>query len=139
MVRREWLQHLDRMDDGRLPKDAFRYRPFGTRDVGRPRVKWRDTLWGAKKKAKCLLREVQKKKKIKKKRECVYVYIFLRKLKKNRWNLCGHISPIIEEADSFIKCDCGAAPRAVQKLHGERRLSNQRRTAGCRMQKPWGR
>ena len=42
--RREWLQRLDRMEDERLPKVAFRYRPFGTRDVGRSRVRWRDTL-----------------------------------------------------------------------------------------------
>ena len=32
----EWLKHLDRIENGRLPYVAFRYRPFGTRDIGRP-------------------------------------------------------------------------------------------------------
>ena len=46
------------MEDGRQPKVAFLYRPFGTGDIGRPRVRYRKT-----KQAKCLPREVQKKKK----------------------------------------------------------------------------
>ena len=60
--RREWLRHVDRMEDGRLPKVAFRYRPFGTRAVGRPRARWRDALERPDQ-AKCLLRGLQKKKK----------------------------------------------------------------------------
>ena len=40
--------HLDvykrQVEDGRLPKVAFHYRPFGVRDVGRPRVRWADSL-----------------------------------------------------------------------------------------------
>ena len=40
----EWSGHLDRMEGRRLPKVSYRNRPIGTRDVGRSRARWRDTL-----------------------------------------------------------------------------------------------
>jgi hypothetical protein len=42
--REKWLQHVQRMDRNRLPKQALQYRPKGRRDVGRPRKRWRDQL-----------------------------------------------------------------------------------------------
>ena len=40
----KWLQHLQRMDTNRLPKQALQYKPKGRRNIGRPRKRWRDQL-----------------------------------------------------------------------------------------------
>jgi len=40
----KWLQHVQRMDTNRLPKQALQYKPKGRRNVGRPRKRWRDQL-----------------------------------------------------------------------------------------------
>ena len=42
--REKWLQHVQRMDTNRLPKQALRYKPKGRRNIGRPRKRWRDQL-----------------------------------------------------------------------------------------------
>jgi hypothetical protein len=34
---REWLQHVQRMNTDRIPKQALKYRPKGERSIGRPR------------------------------------------------------------------------------------------------------
>ena len=34
---KKWLQHVQRMDTNRLPKQALQYKPKGRRNVGRPR------------------------------------------------------------------------------------------------------
>ena len=39
---KKWLQHVQRMDTNRLPKQALQYRPKGRRNTGRPRKRWRD-------------------------------------------------------------------------------------------------
>ena len=41
---KKWLQHVQRMDTNRLPKQALQYKPKGRRNVGRPRKRWRDQL-----------------------------------------------------------------------------------------------
>jgi predicted deacetylase len=41
---KKWLQHVERMDTNRIPRQALRYRPEGRRNVGRPKKKWRDQL-----------------------------------------------------------------------------------------------
>ena len=41
---KKWLQHVQRMDINRLPKQALQYKPKGRRNVGRPRKRWRDQL-----------------------------------------------------------------------------------------------
>ena len=33
----KWLQHVQRMDTNRLPKQAQQYKPKGRRNIGRPR------------------------------------------------------------------------------------------------------
>ena len=38
----KWLQHVQRMDTDRLPKQALQYQPKGRRNIGRPRKRWRD-------------------------------------------------------------------------------------------------
>jgi hypothetical protein len=40
------LQHVQRMDTNRLPKQALQYvyKPKGGRNIGRPRKRWRDLL-----------------------------------------------------------------------------------------------
>ena len=38
------LQHVQRMDTNRLPKQALQFKPKGRRKVGRPRKRWRDQL-----------------------------------------------------------------------------------------------
>jgi hypothetical protein len=34
--RQGWLEHVERMEEGRVPKQALLYRPKGRRDPGRP-------------------------------------------------------------------------------------------------------
>ena len=41
---KKWLQHVQRMDTNRLPKQALQYKTKGRRNVGRPRKRWRDQL-----------------------------------------------------------------------------------------------
>ena len=38
----KWLQHIQRMDTNRIPKQALHYKPKGRRHIGRPRKRWRD-------------------------------------------------------------------------------------------------
>ena len=40
----KWLQHIQRMDTNRIPKQALQYKPTGRRHIGRPRKRWRDQL-----------------------------------------------------------------------------------------------
>ena len=40
----KWLQHVQRMDTNRLPKQALQYKPKGRRNIGRPRKRWRNQL-----------------------------------------------------------------------------------------------
>jgi len=35
--KQNWINHLERMDNARLPKHALNYKPRGRRDRGRPR------------------------------------------------------------------------------------------------------
>jgi ATP-dependent Lon protease len=41
---KKWLQHVQRMDTNRMPRQALRYRPEGRRNVGRPKKRWRDQI-----------------------------------------------------------------------------------------------
>ena len=38
--KQNWINHLERMYNTRLPKHAFDYKPRGIRDHGRPRKRW---------------------------------------------------------------------------------------------------
>jgi len=38
----KWLQHIQRMDTNRIPKQALQYKPKGRRNIGRPKKRWRD-------------------------------------------------------------------------------------------------
>jgi hypothetical protein len=38
--KQNWINHLQRMDNTRLPKHALNYKPRGRRDRGRPRKRW---------------------------------------------------------------------------------------------------
>ena len=40
----KWLQHVQRMDTNRIPKQALQYKPKGLKNIGRPRKRWRDQL-----------------------------------------------------------------------------------------------
>ena len=42
---KKWLQHVQRMDTNRIPKQALQYRPRGRRNRGRPRKSWRDQFY----------------------------------------------------------------------------------------------
>jgi hypothetical protein len=41
---KKWLQHVQRMDTNRIPKQAQQYKTKGRRNIGRPRERWRDQL-----------------------------------------------------------------------------------------------
>ena len=41
---KKWLQHIQRMDRNRLPRQSLKYRPEGRRNIGRPKKRWRDQL-----------------------------------------------------------------------------------------------
>jgi predicted SPOUT superfamily RNA methylase MTH1 len=41
---KKWLQHIQRMERNRIPKQALQYRPTGRRNIGRPRKRWWDQL-----------------------------------------------------------------------------------------------
>jgi len=41
---KKWLQHVQRMDTNRIPRQALKYRPEGRRNIGRPKKRWRDQL-----------------------------------------------------------------------------------------------
>jgi len=43
-IYQKWLQHVQRMDTNRLPKQRLQYKPKGRRNIGRPRKRWRDQL-----------------------------------------------------------------------------------------------
>jgi hypothetical protein len=38
--KQNWFNHLERMENTRLPKHALNYKPRGRRDRGRPRKRW---------------------------------------------------------------------------------------------------
>jgi len=38
--KQNWINHLERTDNTRLPKHALNYKPQGRRDRGRPRKRW---------------------------------------------------------------------------------------------------
>ena len=38
--KQKWSDHLERLDNTRLPKHALNYKPRGRRDRGRPRKRW---------------------------------------------------------------------------------------------------
>jgi len=40
----KWLQHVQKMDTNRLPKQALQYKTKGRRNIGRPRKRWRAQL-----------------------------------------------------------------------------------------------
>jgi hypothetical protein len=40
----KWLQHVQRMDTDRIPKQALQYKPKGRRNIRRPWKRWRDQL-----------------------------------------------------------------------------------------------
>ncbi|XP_055386957.1 uncharacterized protein LOC129615662 [Condylostylus longicornis] len=42
--RLRWLGHLNRMDESRAPKRIFEARPLFQRNIGRPRLKWKDDV-----------------------------------------------------------------------------------------------
>jgi len=42
--RRNWLSHLQRMPENRIPLKSCHYRPQGRRTIGRPKIRWREQL-----------------------------------------------------------------------------------------------
>jgi len=42
--RRNWLLHLQRMPQNRIPLKSYYYRPQGGRTIGRPKERWREEL-----------------------------------------------------------------------------------------------
>jgi len=40
----KWLQHVQRLDTNRIPKQALQYKPNRRRNIGQQRKRWRDQL-----------------------------------------------------------------------------------------------
>jgi hypothetical protein len=38
--KQNWINHLERLDNTRIPKHALNYKPRGRRDLGCPRKRW---------------------------------------------------------------------------------------------------
>jgi uncharacterized Fe-S cluster-containing protein len=45
--KQNWIKHLERTENTRLPKHALNYKPRGRRDRGRPRKRWQRVDAGA--------------------------------------------------------------------------------------------
>ncbi|KAJ4450075.1 hypothetical protein ANN_01482 [Periplaneta americana] len=43
-LRLQWLGHLERMDENRIPLKVFKARCYSTRERGRPRIRWMDNV-----------------------------------------------------------------------------------------------
>ena len=41
---KNWLQHVQRTDTNRIPKQALQYRTKGRRNIGRPKKRWKNQL-----------------------------------------------------------------------------------------------
>ena len=41
---KKWLQHVQRMNTNRLPKQALQHKPKGQQNIGRSMERWRDQL-----------------------------------------------------------------------------------------------
>jgi hypothetical protein len=41
---RNWLLHLQRMSQNRIPLKSYHYRPQGKRTIGKPKKRWREQL-----------------------------------------------------------------------------------------------
>jgi len=44
--KQNWINHLERMDNTRLPKHALNYKPRGRSDCGHPRKRWQRVYAG---------------------------------------------------------------------------------------------
>jgi hypothetical protein len=75
--RQDWLEHVERMEGGRVPKQALWYRPRGRRDPGRPRRRWNSYK---PEQANGLILELEKKKKKKKCSSLVNLLLLLNKI-----------------------------------------------------------
>ena len=42
--RRNWLSHLQRMPQNRIPLKSYHHRPQGGRTIGRPKKRWREQM-----------------------------------------------------------------------------------------------
>jgi hypothetical protein len=43
---RQWYEHVQRMEEGRLPKEVMKCRPPGRRKRGRPKLTWAEGIKG---------------------------------------------------------------------------------------------
>jgi len=41
-INQKWLQHVQKMGTNRLSKQALQYKPKGRRNIGQPRMRWRE-------------------------------------------------------------------------------------------------
>ena len=42
----QWYEYVQRMDEGRLPKEVMKWRPPGRRKRGRPKLRWAEGIRG---------------------------------------------------------------------------------------------
>ena len=42
----QWYGHIQRMEEGRLPKEVMKWRPKGRRKRGRPKLTWAEGIRG---------------------------------------------------------------------------------------------
>ena len=42
----QWYGHVQRMEEGRLPKEVMKWRPLGRRKRGRPKLTWAEGIKG---------------------------------------------------------------------------------------------